>query len=93
MLRPLMASFLSGALRRRCLRAFSSASLLLMDFESGAYAQHFGSEGTNDHAERKDLSQGSYAVKAQGPDGKVTWARRSKRLAPYGDNLCEGARR
>jgi hypothetical protein len=27
----------------------------------------------------------SYAVKAQEPDGKITWARRSKRLAPYGD--------
>ena len=28
----------------------------------------------------------SYAVKAQEPDGKITWARRSKRLAPYGDD-------
>jgi hypothetical protein len=27
----------------------------------------------------------SYAVKAQEPDGTITWARRSKRLAPYGD--------
>jgi integrase len=27
----------------------------------------------------------SYAVKAQNPDGAVSWARRSKRLAPYGD--------
>ena len=35
----------------------------------------------------------SYAVKAQEPDGKITWARRSKRLAPYGDDLCEGLRR
>jgi hypothetical protein len=32
----------------------------------------------------------SYAVKAQEPDGKITRARRSKRLAPYGDDLCEG---
>ena len=24
-------------------------------------------------------------AKAQEPDGKITWARRSKRLAPYGD--------
>jgi hypothetical protein len=31
-----------------------------------------------------------YAVKAQEPDGKITWARRSKRRAPYGDDLCEG---
>ena len=32
----------------------------------------------------------SYVVKAQEPDGKITRARRSKRLAPYGDGLCEG---
>ena len=27
----------------------------------------------------------SYAVKAQEPNGTITWARRSKRLAPYRD--------
>jgi hypothetical protein len=32
----------------------------------------------------------SYAVKAQEPDGKITWAGRSKRLAPYGDDYTSG---
>ena len=33
------------------------------------------------------------ATCAQEPDGKITWAQRSKRLTPYGDDLCEGLRR
>jgi hypothetical protein len=49
------------------------------------------SEGTNDMQNGRIYRKGnawilSYAVKEQEPDGKITWARRSKRLAPYGDD-------
>jgi hypothetical protein len=47
-------------------------------------------QNQEDEISRPESATLSYAVKAQAPDGKITWARRSKRLAPYGDDICEG---